>query len=148
VRAFGLAARLRGDYHQHFHDTRKACAIVSTLIALVEGQHVDLAAALFRSIWGAEPGRLRYLNCPSFYGEIFCCWRPRWIAGSQGSPMLAYTWYVWRKTPRISSSLKVRIGKHELVEVLDDQVAGRRSHSNDRGLRQLKTSRRKIELHS
>jgi hypothetical protein len=57
-------------------------------------------AALFRSIWGAEPGRLAYLNRPSFFGEILCCWRPRWIAGSQGSPMHAYAWYVWRKKPR------------------------------------------------
>jgi hypothetical protein len=27
------------------HNTREACAIVSNLIALVEGQHVDFAAA-------------------------------------------------------------------------------------------------------
>ena len=45
------------------------------------------------------------------YGEILCCWRPRWIEGSEGSPMHAYTWYVWRKTPRNGASLKVRIGK-------------------------------------
>ena len=59
------------------HNTDEACAIVSNLVALVEGQHVDLVAALFRSIWGAEPGRLSYLNRPSFFGEILCCWRPR-----------------------------------------------------------------------
>ena len=96
-------------------NANEACAIVKNLIALVEGQHVDFVAALFRSIWGGEPGRLRYLNRPSFYGEILCCWRPRWIAGSDGSPMHAYAWYVWRKTPRIGPSLKVRIGKHELI---------------------------------
>ena len=61
------------------HNTDEACAIVRNLIALVEGQHVVFVAALFRSIWGAEPGRLPYLNRPSFYGEILCCWRPRWI---------------------------------------------------------------------
>jgi hypothetical protein len=55
------------------HNTGEACAIVRNLIALVEGQHVDFAAALFRSIWGAEPGRLLYLNRPSFFGEILCC---------------------------------------------------------------------------
>ena len=32
------------------HNTDEACAIVSNLVALVEGQHVDLVAALFRSI--------------------------------------------------------------------------------------------------
>jgi hypothetical protein len=52
------------------HNTKEACAIVENLIALVERQSVDFAAALFRSIWGAEPGRWRYLNRPSFYGEI------------------------------------------------------------------------------
>jgi hypothetical protein len=41
------------------HGTNEACAIVKNLIALMEGQRIDFAAALFRSIWGAEPGRLR-----------------------------------------------------------------------------------------
>jgi hypothetical protein len=107
------------------HNTREACAIVQNLIALVEGQYVDLVAALFRTIWGAEPGRLPYLTRPSFHGEVLCCWRPRWIPGSEGSPMHAYAWYVWRKTARIGPSLKVRIGKHELAGVLGDKLAGR-----------------------
>ena len=68
------------------HNTDEACAIVRNLISLVEGQQVDFVAALFRSIWGAEPGRLPYLNRPSFFGEILCCWRPRWIAGNQEKP--------------------------------------------------------------
>jgi hypothetical protein len=97
------------------HNTREACAIVKNMIGLVERQHVDLAAALFRSIWGAEPGRLPYLNRRSFHGEILCCWRPRWIAGTEGSPMHSYAWYVWRKTPGSGPSLKVRIGKDELM---------------------------------
>jgi hypothetical protein len=84
----------------------------------VERQNVEFVAALFRSIWGAEPGRLTYLNRPSFHGEILCCWRPRWIAGSEGSPMHAYTWYVWRKTVRSGPSLKIRIGKGELMTFL------------------------------
>jgi hypothetical protein len=65
------------------HNTDEACAIVRNLVALVEGQHVDLVAALFRTIWGAEPGRLAYFNRPSFFGKILCCWRPRWIAGTK-----------------------------------------------------------------
>jgi hypothetical protein len=96
------------------HNTREACDIVENLFALVEGQHVEFVASLFRSIWGAEPGRLPSLTRSSFYGEILCCWRPRWIAGSEGSPMHAYTWYIWRKTQRSGPSLKVRIGKNEL----------------------------------
>ena len=100
------------------HNTDEACAIVRNLVALVEGQHVDFVAALFKSIWGAEPGRLPYLNRPSFFGEILCCWRPRWIAGSQGSPMHAYAWYVWRKEPRSGPSLKVRVGRRETITAL------------------------------
>jgi hypothetical protein len=107
------------------HNTREAYLIVKNLIALVEGQHIDFAAALFRSIWGAEPGRLHLLNRPPFCGEILCYWRPRGIAGSEGSPMHAYAWYVWRKTPRIGPSVKVRIGKHELAAVLGDELAKR-----------------------
>jgi hypothetical protein len=100
------------------HNTQEACVIVKNLIALVEGRHVDFAAALFRSIWGAEPGRLSYFTRPSFYGEILCCWRPRWIAGSEGSPMHAYTWYVWRNRPRIGPCLKVRIDENETISAL------------------------------
>ena len=92
-------------------NTDEACAIVRNLVALVEGQQVDFVAALFRSIWGAEPGRLAYLNRPSFYGEILCCWRPRWIPGSRRKPdACLHAWYIWRKTPRSGPSLKVRLG--------------------------------------
>jgi hypothetical protein len=100
------------------HNTGEACAIVRNLVALVEGQHVEFVATLFRSIWAAEPGRLAYLNRSSFFGEILCCWRPRWIEGSQGSPMHAYAWYVWRKEPRSGPSLKVRVGKSETITAL------------------------------
>jgi hypothetical protein len=105
------------------HNTDEACTIVRNLIALVEGQQVDFVAALFRAIWGAEPGRLPYLNRPSFFAEILCCWRPRWIAGSQGSPMHAYAWYVWRKEPRSGHSLKVRVGRRETIAGLSREHA-------------------------
>jgi hypothetical protein len=114
--AFGLAgAGCTAIVTNTPHNTKEACAIIKNLIALVEGQDVEFVATLFRSIWVAEPGRLPYLSRPSFYGEILCCWRPRWIAGSEGSPMHAYAWYVWRKTLRSGPSLKVRIGRDELM---------------------------------
>jgi hypothetical protein len=116
--AFELAGECTAIVTNTPHSTKEACAIVENLITLVEEQRVDFVAALFRSIWGAEPGRLAYLNRPSFYGEILCCWRPRWIPGSEGSPMHAYAWYVWRKTPRNGSSLKVRVGKSETIAAL------------------------------
>ena len=105
------------------HNTDEACAIVRNLVALAEGQRVDFVAALFRAIWGAEPGRLPYLSRPSFFGEILCCWRPRWIAGHQGSPMHAYAWYVWRKEPRSGPSLKVRVDRRETIAALSHEHA-------------------------
>ena len=100
------------------HNTDEACAIVSNLIALAEDQHVEFAVALFKSIWGAEPGRLHFFNRPSFFGEILCCWRPRWIPDTKKSPMHAYAWYVWRKEPRSGPSLKVRVGRRETIATL------------------------------
>jgi hypothetical protein len=100
------------------HNTDEACAIARNLITLVEGQQVDFVAALFRSIWGAEPGRLPYFDRPSFFGEIRCCWRPRWIPGTKKSPMHAYAWYIWRKESRSGPSSKVRVGRHEIIAAL------------------------------
>ena len=79
---------------------------------------MDFAAALFRSIWGAEPGRLHLLTRPSFRGEILCCWRPRWFTGSKGSPMHTYAWYVCGGTSRSGPSLKICIGRDELKAFL------------------------------
>jgi hypothetical protein len=130
--AFDLAGDCTAIITNTPHNTKEACAVVENLIALVEGQQVDFAAALFRSIWGAEPGRLTYLNPPSFCGEILCCWRPRWIPGSEGSPMHAYAWYVWRKTPRSGPSLKVRIGRAEAERTIDF-ASGRGASRRQRG---------------
>jgi hypothetical protein len=113
--AFDLSGECMAIITNTPHNTKEACAIVENLIALVEGQQVEFVAALFRSIWGAEPGRLPYLNRPCFYGEILCCWRPRWIPGSEGSPMHAYAWYIWRRTSRTGPAFKVRIGRDEVM---------------------------------
>ena len=93
------------------HDTRAAMAIVKNLIALAEEGRIDFAAALFRSIWGVEPGRLPYLNRPSFLGEIACCWRARWIPETEVTPMHAYAWFIWSWALRNGPSLKVRVGE-------------------------------------
>ena len=53
------------------HNTDEACAIFRNLISLVEGQHVEFVAVLFRSIWGAEPGRLAYSTGPSSTAKSF-----------------------------------------------------------------------------
>jgi hypothetical protein len=106
------------------HNTDEACAIVRNLVALVEAQQVDFVAALFRAIWGAEPGRLAFFNRPSFCGEILCCWRPRWIPETKKSPMHAYAWYIWRKEPRRGPSLKVRVGRREAIAIVSEPKHG------------------------
>jgi hypothetical protein len=73
------------------HNTDEACAIVSYLIALAEGQ---------------------------LFGEILCCWRPRWILGTKKSPMHAYAWYVWRNEARSGPSFKLRVGRRETIAAL------------------------------
>jgi hypothetical protein len=73
---------------------------------------------------GAEPGRLAYFKRPSFFGEILCCWRPRWIAGTKKSPMHADAWCVWRKEPQSGPSLKVRVGRRETIAALSHEHAG------------------------
>jgi hypothetical protein len=123
--AFGLAG---GDCTAIItntpHNTAEACAIVRNLVTLVEGHQVDFVAALFRSIWGAEPGRLPFFNRPSFFGEILCCWRPRWIPGTKKSPMHAYAWFIWRKEPRRGPSLKVRVGRRETIAIMTEPKLG------------------------
>ena len=100
------------------HNTDEACAIVRNLVALVEGQHVDFVAALFRSIWGAEPGRLPYLQPAVLLRRNPLLLAPSVDPWEQGSPMHAYAWYVWRKEPRSGPSLKVRVGRHETIAAL------------------------------
>jgi hypothetical protein len=90
------------------HNMRETCAIVGNFIALVEGQRVD-----------SPPQPVLLLQRNPLLLAL------RWIAGSKGSPMHAYAWYVWRKAPRIGPSLKVRIGKRELAGVLGGVLAGR-----------------------
>ena len=98
------------------HETSAAIAIVKNSIALAEEGRVDVVAALFRSIWGAEPGRLSLLSRPSFLGEVLCCWRARWIPGTEASPMHAYSWFVWGSALKtVRPSLTVRIGEAEAV---------------------------------
>ena len=100
------------------HNTAEACAIVRNLVALVEGQQVEFVAALFRSIWGAEPGRLPTSTDPPFSAKSFVVGALGGSSGSEGSPMHAYAWYVWRKEPRSGPSLKVRVGKSETITAL------------------------------
>jgi hypothetical protein len=76
---------------------------------------------------------------------IRCCCVLVGSQESEGSPMHAYAWYVWRKKPRTGPSLKVRIGKHELVGVLGDESRGALPLQRSRP-KAVEYGRRKIEL--
>jgi hypothetical protein len=93
----------------------------SNLAALSTSSATDTSPSMTRSSQrsAALPSLAGYPISPGrpSMAKSFCCWRPRWIAESEGSPMHAYTGYVWRKTQRTDPSLKVRIGKDELDRV-------------------------------
>jgi len=36
-----------------------------------------------------------FQNCPEFAAKVTLTWRPRWIAGSTGSPRHNYSWFIW-----------------------------------------------------
>ena len=98
-------------------------AIVKNLAALVEEGRLDFAALLFRSIWGAEPGRLPYLNRPSFAGEVVACWRARWVPGTEVTPMHAYSWFLWGAAARRTRpSLTVRVSESEAIAAMTTAV--------------------------
>lgn len=54
------------------------------------------SALLMRNEWDCAKTR-RYIlgGCSNYYAKIVLLWRPRWIAGSDGSPRHNYAWYVW-----------------------------------------------------
>lgn len=105
------------------HNTEEATAIVKNLVALAEEGRIDFAAALFKSFWGDEKGRIAFFNRPSFLGEITCCWRARWILESKGSPEHAYAWYVWRNEPKSGLSLKIRVSEAEAIDAMTVAVS-------------------------
>ena len=106
------------------HETKAAMNLVENLVLLIKEERINGAALLFRTIWGAEPGRLSYLSQSPFLGEIICCWRVLWVPGSDGSPMHAYSWYVWRRSPgKTPTSLTVRISEAEAGAAMAAAVA-------------------------
>lgn len=100
------------------HNTEEAMAIVRNLVALAEEGRIRFAVALFKNIWGDEPGRIDLFTRPSFLGEITCCWRAVWVEGSTGSPMHAYAWFVWGRTPRNGPPLKVQVSETEATSAM------------------------------
>jgi hypothetical protein len=56
------------------------------LVALLGRNEIDCAGPTRSQFFG---------SCPEFAAKIVLTWRPRWVAGSTGSPRHNYAWYVW-----------------------------------------------------
>ncbi len=53
-------------------------------------------AILARNELDSAKGRARFFkDCPNFMEKRSLLWRPRWVAGSTGSPRHNYSWYFW-----------------------------------------------------
>jgi len=52
-------------------------------------------AMLLRNEYDCAAGRVDLFRHPAFAAKLVLTKRPRWIAGSKGSPRHNYAWYVW-----------------------------------------------------
>ena len=50
----------------------------------------------------AQSRRPYFEECQFFHSKLVLNWRPRWIAGSTGSPRHNYSWYIWSTSNRMS----------------------------------------------
>lgn len=72
------------------------------------------AAILARNELDCASGREKFFGKCSYYaGKRVLLWRPRWVAGSTGSPRHNYAWYYWRHStlphePQISYEKRSR----------------------------------------
>ena len=133
--AFGLAgAGCTAIITNTPHNTKEACAIVENSDrACGRGATASILSRRCSGRSGApSPG-----GCPISTGrpstaKFFAVGVLGGSQGSEGSPMHAYAWYVWRKTPRSGPSLKVRIGKAEAKRPIDF-ASGRGASRRQRG---------------
>jgi hypothetical protein len=52
-------------------------------------------ALLYRADYDTAGERRDLFDHPAYAGKITLRWRPRWKAGSTGSPRHSYAWYLW-----------------------------------------------------
>jgi hypothetical protein len=66
-------------------------------VQLVQDGHALMAAFLLPLPWEAagSPARLALVQSPLFAARIVCCWRPEWIAGTDGGGKMNFAWLVW-----------------------------------------------------
>lgn len=64
------------------------------LVAMVARNELDCAK---------ERGYL-FGSCPEYAAKIVLKWRPRWIAGSTGSPRHQYAWYIWTPAAEVRAT--------------------------------------------
>lgn len=88
-----------------------ATEFVRHALDLVKGNRGSKVAMLLRNEWdcaGSERPDL-FAECPHFAKKIVLTRRPRWIAGTTGSPRHNYAWFVWE------------IGRNAPPEIVYDQ---------------------------
>lgn len=54
-----------------------------------------LVALLLRHEYDCAKGRYDLFSKAPFARKVVLTWRPRWIAGSKGSPRHNYSWFIW-----------------------------------------------------
>ena len=73
-------------------------AFIARGLDLLDRDHVRVLVLLLRHDHLTAGSRVATLNRAT--REVHCNWRPRWIAGSNGSPRWSFAWLVWTKGPR------------------------------------------------
>jgi hypothetical protein len=73
-------------------------AFIARGLDLFDDGHTQGLVLLLRHDHLTAGSRVAALNRAT--REFHCNWRPRWIAGSNGSPRWSFAWIVWTKGPR------------------------------------------------
>ena len=70
-------------------------AFMDRMNDLVHNDGVVAAMLMRNEVDCAKSRRVFFEDNPYYYGKLVLTWRPRWIAGSTGSPRHNYAWYIW-----------------------------------------------------
>lgn len=92
---------------------RDAEPIVRASVKLVEAGRIELAAFLLPVPWEAAGGRADLMNAVRI--RIVCCWRPVWIAGTDGGGKMSFVWLVWARLPHVQHSISFYLRRPDIV---------------------------------
>jgi hypothetical protein len=79
------------------------------IVSFIDRGEVKFGAILVRNEYDSASGKKHlFSDCPHFAAKIILTFRPRWIAGSKGSPRHNYCWLVWRRDWQKTGRAEVR----------------------------------------